>query len=322
MKKEEKQLIVVTDEEKQVKGIGTITAFIEEAKKIQKKMEESTIIDENSSVVMDNQVKAAKKLKKQLNDKKLAMTEEWRNNTKLVNDLANRIMEPIQGAIDTGGQKVVKWKEQEEKKRQAELQKAREKQKRLDEINATILTAMDEFNQEVAECKDLQELTAISNGWVNPKRETSWYSKFLAKTEEFPELRDKIVAIRTSMMMVGKATRQKLEAQAAGDAKKAKEIEKQTEEIANHESEKIQAEAISSDNTELVNVSADVATLEKKKTKGIRKTWTYEVESKEDIPLKFLTIDHSAVQLYIKQNKDKEMNVPGLRFYQKSVHVS
>tara|TARA_R110000803_G_scaffold36811_3_gene79127 strand:- start:3776 stop:4759 length:984 start_codon:yes stop_codon:yes gene_type:complete len=323
---EKQELVVITEEEKMVTGISGITTFLPILEKQVKEAEGSNIIDSKTLVIEDNRTKQAKKLKGQIEKKKLSITEKWRDQTKAVNEVSKRMVELLDKVINSSGSKVVAYKLEEEKKQNAILEVAKAKQGHLDTINSELGVVMDAFNKELTEVKTIEELGALSLRYVSIKNTMSWQNVWTGEAKEYPELVERINTIRASMLMIGKATRLKLLAQAAGNVKEAEKLENQASNLAQEETDKVDAETLMADNTASVNASAQVATLSKAKTSGIRKNWTFEIENANIVPKIYLKIDEDKIKDFIKMNKefiaDGKMKIPGIIFKQTAVHVS
>lgn len=309
------ELIHVTKEEQKIKGIEAITGYIEMAKRIEEEAKKIKVTDDNSEVVADNIAKKAKKLKKQLNDKKLDMTEEWREKTRMVNDLANRIMDPIDNAAKIAGNNVTQYRLMKEREREKKLQEAREKQQQLDKLVSVIGELFNTFRDVVVEINDEDELSELSKKWVSLKNPDSKINKLISLSRELaPEYEQQLLSIREDMMTLGKARRQEIQT-----GKKLK-----SEEIANHIAEKQKAEQLTKENTSLAQTSAELKTLEEKKTKGLKKIWKFELEDLECVPLEFLQVNEKALKEYMSNHKEEleKQPVSGIRFFQDAVHVS
>lgn len=320
----ETQLIVITPEEKQIKNIGEITAYMESLNEIAEKAKLAKITDKNSLAIVDGIAKSAKKLKSNLNSKKLEITKEWRDNTSTVNGLVKRMMEPIEIAIEESSSKVVAYKEileREAKKRQQELEA---KQRRLDHLVNSLESIIPQFQGDLNKAKTLDEISLLSKNYVSTKNPESWNSRTRESCKEFTEYEEKIDPIIEQMVSIGKARRSEIEAINAGNEKKAKEIESQREDIANHAAEKVSADIISSDNTEAIEISSQLSVASNAKQSGIRKDWQYEVTDLNKVSREFLMIDDKVVKHYMSTYKDRldEQPLAGIIFNQVSRHVS
>lgn len=312
------QLIHISDEEKKIKGIEKLTALIEASNEIKRKAEAIKITDDTTLKIADQIARSSKKLKKQLDDKKKEITQEWRDMTAMTNEVAKKILEPIEAAANVSSSKVVAYKEELERKKEAELKLLREKQVKIDQLSTMIETSLDSFEIDVNGANTIEDIKSLADQYINSQNEKSVFSQMMVLAEEVsPDKIESIKELKVQMLTIGKARKQEIEF--ADDKDKVEKIKEQREKLTSFAKEQTLNNVLTDDNDSAVEVNSKIMQLDNQKQSGIRKIKRYRIIDETKVPRELLCVDDAKVKQHMK-NSDEE--IAGIEFYYESTHVS
>ena len=247
------------------------------------------VTDETTEAIGTQIISQANAYLKDIDAKRKEIKDPYWNAGKKIDEIAKALMAPLEEAVNVGKNKMLKYKQEQERKRQEAIAKIEELKHKL---TSYAKNTMDEINACVTE-NDLGVVyrTRIKNF---PKEE------FIAVGEE---------ALKTtleSLVQYGKAKRQAIQ------NPEAKPIADNIQE----QQEKVIAATVESTDIALAEVAP--------KSTGIRKTWAFEVVDQSKLPTNWLMPNEAAIKESMKKFIDAEklksgddVIVNGVRFFQK-----
>jgi len=258
-------------------------------------IKEIKVTDLNTAKSALDTVKQVKTYTKMVEDKRVELVTPHNDIVKEINAYAKQLLAPLADAERSIKDGIAKFEFEQEKIRQAEA-------RRIEEERIAKETAIELKRQK----KEAEERAARI---AEEKRiQSELRAKFAAEEKERKELEELFGKSDKEEKRLAAEAKQK-ELEAAKEAARLREeaAEKQRAiNLAAAEREKQQREK---------EIKKQLAELETSRTKGMRKTWKFEIMSIKDLPRMFLIPDEVAIRKSILSGTRE---IPGVRIYEES----
>jgi hypothetical protein len=320
---EEKLPLKLSEEEQAIEGVKELHPFIADAFAIKDTMIAIEVKDEASAELGNSKLKDAKILVKKIDEKRKEITLPFRNQTSAVNELAKKILGPIEDGIDVLSKRFTEYALEEEKRKAEELAKEETKLDDLTGKKSELVSLEKKIYNSVDKYDNMEDMNSMFQRAIQNKKGTGAWQKFVKEcdSEDIKELAD--IAFKR-IMRYGKAKKANISEDAGNDMKALR---------AELESE-IEDSVLVTTNAETVEVASKVEELSNTKTSNVRKGYTIEVVDINQVPdeYKIVTIDEKKIKADLKaklsdkilyktidENPDKV--VPGLKLTKTLTHV-
>lgn len=267
--------------------------------KIQDKCLAIAISDESTLTMAVQTLSEAGQYYKKLKEAKEVIKKPITATGKKVEAVTKVLMDPLEAAIESGKEKVLKYNNEQH------ALKLKEQQRILDIKN--LISNIDlQLRQKIAGCTTADQAKAL---------QVSIKEKFppMATFAEFTELAMEVLTRNNNSVM----ERMSFLEQSALLNTAQKEL------AAQKEAERIQSEALKSNEMTMsleAQAGAEQAVIMAPAVSNIRKTWAFELENIHQVPREWLMLDEAKVSEWFKANKESltdGMVLNGVKFYKK-----
>jgi hypothetical protein len=290
--------IKLTDDEKQINNVDGLYPIIVEAFKIKDSLTFLEIKTEDDLAIAHAKTTDAKKLIKQVENKRKDLTAPIDKQKKVIMDLEKRILRPLLEGVEDLSNRIIAYQDELDKKKREELKKLQEAQTKIVDWKEELKKLEIKIYDAIDSKTDMNELQEVARKAVFNKEGNSALQKLVseAKSDDINELS---MIVKDRVRQYGGAKKAVLSGDTSIDlVALRKSLEQQM-----NDSE------LMTTNAEAVVISSEIKTIsEKKSIANIRKSVKFELEDISIVPKTFLktVVDEDKVNEFIKTYEDKE----------------
>lgn len=314
------EIIKLTEQENSISESKQFLQFVEAAEKIKQSCLAIKINDQNSYDDANQRIVSAKKIIKEIDNTRLSATKDYRDKVDIINNLGNRLKKIVEDGVKYGSSVIISYNQELEKKKQEELKRIIEEQRKRDSVKMKINDAFDIITNNICSCKTLDSLQKqiFPKHVKNDKGDsTLQILEKLVKDINDEAITEIFNSTCQKIMSIGKDVKIKIQSGEIVDDSIIEKIEEAKQEQTN----------IIDDVA--IETHAKIKAIENNKVKNQRLKITYSLSDIDKVPEEYkkTILDEDAIALYIKTHGvnifEEGFNaIPGVRFTKEYSHVS
>lgn len=303
--------ITMTKAQSAIKGIDLLKNMHEATMAIKKSCMQIKITSDDELDVANDKIKKAKKIKKEIDDKRKKLTGPINDQKKAIMDFAKKLMKPVEEGIQFGSDSVISYNKKVEEENAKKIKELEEKQKGKSNLRDEICKCEDQAYDDLLKVDTMEGLQKVFNHYIKRKD-----GEAIFQIIEECEDRDKAIG---RIRAVGKGVKDNIQGIIQYDIEGAiKEIQEK----------RASAYLVEVDEEEVEDSKA-LAEAKTRKSSGVVKMVSFELDNIDEVPdeYKMVIINEEMIKAYMKNNKKdkdlvKEQPIPGIKFFIKEHHRS